>query len=216
MAAVVAMALMAVCVAICAMWVMDYGERKRRNLQIEARVASDAESSERESGSLFGFGAALKCLIAGKPRIDVDRDLAELIDVLGLGMEAGLSFENAFALYASRFDTGLARECRATAAVMASGLASREEAMGELAERLGSKSFSRFTRISLRSVRFGSRLMPMLEGLSDEVRREYRDSIEEKASKAPTKMLVPTGMLILPAMLLLVCGPFLLELMEQF
>ena len=38
--------------------------------------------------------------------------------------------------------------------------------------------------------------------------------VEERVAKAPVKMMIPTGTLILPAMLLLVLGPVLLELME--
>lgn len=36
--------------------------------------------------------------------------------------------------------------------------------------------------------------------------------LEERVAKAPVKMMMPTGALILPAMLLLVLGPVLLEL----
>lgn len=42
----------------------------------------------------------------------------------------------------------------------------------------------------------------------------HRAQVEERVAKAPVKMMVPTGTLILPAMLLLVLGPVLLELME--
>ena len=40
--------------------------------------------------------------------------------------------------------------------------------------------------------------------------------LQEAIAKAPVKMMLPTGTLILPAMLLLVLGPVLLELMEGF
>ena len=52
-----------------------------------------------------------------------------------------------------------------------------------------------------------------LEALSAEARNQYRAACEEKIAKAPVKMLMPTGALILPAMLLLVMGPILLEMM---
>ena len=40
--------------------------------------------------------------------------------------------------------------------------------------------------------------------------------LEERVAKAPVKMMLPTGTLILPAMLLLVMGPILLELAGGF
>ena len=41
-------------------------------------------------------------------------------------------------------------------------------------------------------------------------------TLEERVAKAPVKMMLPTGTLILPAMLLLVMGPILLELAGGF
>lgn len=214
MLALISILLMAACafaVAICA---MDRRDMQRSRDQIESRMGTG--SHDGRSNSKYKLPVLARRLSGHRENRNVDKDLPELIDVLGLGMRSGLSFENAFSIYANRFDSPLARECRAASALMTSGVMPREEAMNELASRLCSRSFSRFVRITLRSARFGSSLLPMLESLSEEVRREYRNSIEEKAAKAPTKMLVPTGALILPAMMLMVCGPFLLELMEQF
>ena len=41
-----------------------------------------------------------------------------------------------------------------------------------------------------------------------------RAEVQERIEKAPIKMLVPTGTLILPAMLLAVLGPLLASLSE--
>ena len=57
----------------------------------------------------------------------------------------------------------------------------------------------------------------MVEGLEAEsiqVRNACKAQREERIAKAPVKMMVPTGVLILPAMLILVLGPVLLELMN--
>ncbi len=214
MIALISILLVAVGVSIVSMHFIEQRTSKKTYLEIEKRMGVEPD---KEKGILETLASEIsKLLPKRKCSCSIDRDLPELIDVLALGMEAGLSFESAFAIYANRFDTELARECRSTSALMTSGILSREQAMKDLASRLNSNMFWRFVRITLRSVRFGSRLLPTLDGLSDEARKQYRNSIEEQASKAPTKMLVPTGVLILPAMLLLVCGPFLLELLQQF
>ena len=44
----------------------------------------------------------------------------------------------------------------------------------------------------------------------------YKARRQEAVAKAPVKMMVPTGVLILPAMLMLVLGPVLLELAGGF
>ena len=69
---------------------------------------------------------------------------------------------------------------------------------------------------AVRSLRFGSSLAEGLEASAAEARAAHRAHVEERVAKAPVKMMVPTGALILPAMLLLVLGPVLLELMEGF
>ena len=51
-------------------------------------------------------------------------------------------------------------------------------------------------------------------GAAEQARAARKAQVEERVAKAPVKMMIPTGTLILPAMLLLVLGPVLLELME--
>ena len=43
---------------------------------------------------------------------------------------------------------------------------------------------------------------------------EYRAKMEEKVAKAPVKMLVPTAVLILPAMLIVVMAPVFLGFVQ--
>ena len=68
----------------------------------------------------------------------------------------------------------------------------------------------------IRSLHFGTSLAESLESAAQEARGDYKAKREEQVAKAPVKMMLPTGTLILPAMLLLVLGPVLLELMEGF
>ena len=67
---------------------------------------------------------------------------------------------------------------------------------------------------ALEVLRRGSSVAEGLESAAAEARAVHRAQVEERVAKAPVKMMVPTGTLILPAMLLLVLGPVLLELME--
>ena len=64
----------------------------------------------------------------------------------------------------------------------------------------------------VRSLRFGVSLAENLDALAEEARARYRAACEEAIAKAPVKMLIPTCGLILPAMLLLIMGPVLLEM----
>lgn len=152
----------------------------------------------------------------GRPKSrDIARDLPELLDVVRLGIEGGMSFEASFSLYVERFDTDLARACRPAARLMATGVEGKEVVLRELSDELGSTGFRRFAGAVARSSTYGARLAPALADLAREQRETMRADREEAVAKAPTKMLLPTGVFILPAMLMLVAGPFLLELLEQ-
>jgi tight adherence protein C len=148
-------------------------------------------------------------------RASFERDLPALLEVVALGMQAGMGFDQAFALYTERFETPLAGCCQQSLVVWQKGLKSRDEGMRELAERVGTASFRHFCSSVLRALRFGAPLTQLLLDLAREARKEYRARREEQVAKAPVKMLLPTGALILPAMLLLVMGPIMLDLMRK-
>ena len=127
---------------------------------------------------------------------------------------SGLSFDRGFALYGSHFDSDLARACVGAQHAWSLGLTNREDALRDLAASYDSPLFARVVENMVRSLRFGSSLAEGLESAAAEARAVHRAQVEERVAKAPVKMMVPTGTLILPAMLLLVLGPVLLELME--
>jgi tight adherence protein C len=161
------------------------------------------------------FGALLKRREEQRYRASFERDLPALIEVVALGMQAGMGFDQSFALYTERFETPLAQCCQESLAVWQRGLKSREEGMRQLADRIKTPSFRHFCSSALRALRFGAPMTQLLLDLAQEARAEYRAKRQELVAKAPVKMLLPTGALILPAMLLLVMGPILLDLMRK-
>lgn len=146
----------------------------------------------------------------------LEQNLSEMLEVMCLGLRSGLSFDRSFELYASHFDVTLARECVSAQRAWSAGLTTREQALRDLALSYDSLLLSRVVETMVRSLRFGSSLVESLEAAAYESRSNRRANIEERVAKAPVKMMIPTGTLILPAMLILVLGPVLLELMEGF
>ena len=139
-----------------------------------------------------------------------------MLEVVSLGLRSGLTFDRSFALYGSHFDNALARSCAKAYRSWSLGLVSREEALRELAGSYDCEQLGRIVDSVVRSLRFGSSLSGILEEAAAQSRAEYRSALEERVAKAPVKMMLPTGTLILPAMLLLVMGPILLELAGGF
>lgn len=66
----------------------------------------------------------------------------------------------------------------------------------------------------IRSLRYGSSLTQNLEEAAIQARKQYKAKQEEIVAKAPVKMMLPTGTLILPAMLIMVLGPVILEIIN--
>lgn len=142
--------------------------------------------------------------------------LSEMLQIVSLGLRSGLTFDRSFALYGMYFSNAFSYACRQAYRRWTLGLSSREEALKEFASSYKSEQLSRIIESVLRSLRFGSSLVSLLEEASAQARASYRACLEERVAKAPVKMMLPTGTLILPAMLLLVLGPILIELIEGF
>ncbi|WP_302962141.1 type II secretion system F family protein [uncultured Adlercreutzia sp.] len=142
----------------------------------------------------------------------MERDLSEMLDVVALGMRSGMSFDRSLELYTGYFRTMLAESFARAQRQWTCGLASRDEALRAVAASYASPLLERVVENVIRSLRFGATLADNLEDAAREARSGYKARKQEQVAKAPVKMMVPTGVLILPAMLMLVLGPVLLEL----
>ena len=140
-----------------------------------------------------------------------DGQLDILADVVALGVRAGLSFDAALDVYCAKFDGVLSQQLQTARTAYASGMASREQALQDAAVRVDSKALQRFVETSTQAVRYGSPLAELLVKFSADVRRERHAHVEQQVARAPVKMLIPLGTCILPALLLLVAGPVMLQ-----
>ena len=188
-------------------WGVDYRlERRRRKRARSASCVLSLSGGERRR--------ALSHRQKETYELALERHVPEMIDALALGVRAGMSFERAFRSYCFRFDDELALLCRQACLKWESGLVSRDDALLELGVASGVTSLERFASNAVRCLRFGSPMNRMLEALASEARGCYRAKMEEKVAKAPVKMLVPTAVLILPAMLIVVMAPVFLGFVQ--
>lgn len=170
------------------------------------------------AGAVFGIMALPKAIKrAERKRAEMlGNNLSEMLEVVSLGLRSGLSFDRSFQLYGEHFDVPFARECTSAQRSWMLGLSTREEALKSLAASYDSPLLARMTENIIHSLRFGSSLIESLEAASVQARADHRSCVEERVAKAPVKIMVPTAVLILPAMLLLVLGPVLLGFVEGF
>lgn len=185
--------------------------RARKELKRSVLHASSLPERPAKEGSLFRFRPFVPTS-GRKPDLKIERHASELFDAVSLGMRAGLSFDAAFALYCTRFDDELAGVCRDAHRAWSTGVLTRAEALASIASKARSPTLERFAANVERNARFGSPMGRMLDALSRESSGAYRTKIEERVAKAPIEMLIPTATLILPAMLIVILGPVLLDL----
>ena len=140
-----------------------------------------------------------------------DAQLDTLADIVAMGVNAGMSFDASIDLYCSKFKGALAEQLKPARAQWESGIATRGEALCGLADKLESPALRRFAETSSQAISRGAPLAKLLNRFAQDVRRERRNNIEQQVEKAPVKMMLPMGLLMLPALLILVIGPALMQ-----
>lgn len=136
-------------------------------------------------------------------------DLPVLLDVVTLGLSAGLSFDASLELYCARSDSPLSRAFSEAMLSWRIGVSEREGALWNLADELDLSALRRFAAVVGEALAFGSPLAEALERQAQAIRDEQRSQVEEEIERVPVKMLVPLGTLIVPAMFLAILGPLL-------
>lgn len=146
---------------------------------------------------------------AGRRRAECLRQMPVMLDVVTLGLSAGLSFDSALELYCKRYANELSRALSQAMLAWRLGTSSRDEALGQAARRVGISSLDRFASVVSQALSFGSPLAATLERQAQAIREEQRAQMEEEIERVPVRMLIPLGTLIVPAMLLAILGPLL-------
>jgi len=158
------------------------------------------------------YGLTLKAR-GRKERIRAD--LPDALDLLAISVEAGLGFDASLARINEHMEGPLAEEFGLTLSEMRIG-ESRSEALKRLSERVDAQELSAFTRALIQADQLGTSLGRILRVQAADARLRRQAAAEEKAMKAPIKMLFPTVLFIFPAMFLVILGPAILNVQKIF
>lgn len=152
---------------------------------------------------------AMRSTARARGQAECLRQMPVMLDVVTLGLSAGLSFDSSLELYCQRYHDVLARALASAMLSWRLGTAGREEALTQVARELGVTALERFAGVVSQALAFGSPLAATLEQQAQAIRDEQRAQMEEQIERVPVKMLIPLGTLIVPAMLLAILGPLL-------
>jgi tight adherence protein C len=136
----------------------------------------------------------------------LDRELPELIDLLVVTIEAGVGFAGALRIAAERMNGPLAEELRLTLQEQNMGLTS-SEALRNLGDRCPTQGIRIFVRSISQGETLGVSIGQIMRNVALEMRKRRRALAEERAQKAPVKMLFPLIFLIFPSMFIVLLLP---------
>jgi tight adherence protein C len=152
---------------------------------------------------------------ARKRRDGIRAELPDALDLLAVSVEAGLGFDGAISKLIDHMDGPLTEEFGLTLNEIRIG-ESRQDALKKLSERADTPEISGFTRAIIQADQLGISLGRILRVQAADTRQRRQAAAEEKAMKAPIKMLIPTVLFIFPAMFLVILGPAFLNLSKIF
>jgi tight adherence protein C len=146
---------------------------------------------------------------------EIDRELPELIDLLVVTVEAGLGFSGSIRVSAERFRGALGQELRLTLQEQNMGL-STDEALRNLLARCETPAMRSFVRSIVQGETLGVSIGQIMRNLAVEMRKRRRQNAEERAQRAPIKILFPLIFLIFPAMFVILLAPAVFALLKAF
>jgi tight adherence protein C len=140
-------------------------------------------------------------------------EMPNALDLLAVTVEAGLGLDASLARYAETATGPLADEFRLLGTELRVG-GSRADVLRRLAERIPAAETKAFVRAVTQADQLGVSLSKTLRQQASDVRIRRQALAEERANKAPVKMLFPTVFCIFPVLFVVVLGPAILSLME--
>ena len=153
--------------------------------------------------------------MAAKRQRLIQKQLADVMDLLTISVEAGLGFDQAISQVVKNVPGPLAEEMARLLQEIQIGV-SRGDAFRHLGERTNVPELEGFVLSMIQADLFGVSIANVLRAQSKELRVKRRQRAEEIAQKIPVKLLFPMIFMVLPALFIIVLGPGAIQIYQQF
>lgn len=144
---------------------------------------------------------------------DIMHALPDALDMLVVCLDAGLGFDLALLKIAQRWRHELARELDQVVYEIRAGKP-RAEALQDLVNRTGVEDIATFVAVILQAEELGVSVAKVLHIHAGQMRILRRYRAEEQARQAAIKMLFPLVFLIFPALIAVILGPAVPQLLK--
>jgi len=145
-------------------------------------------------------------LRARKRREQIERTFSDALDLLSVGVEAGLAFDSALLRVCEHWDNALTQEFRRTHLEMRVGTP-RNQALQRMADRISIQDIATFVGVLIQSSELGVSIAEVLHQQAAEIRLRRRMRAEELARQASVKMIFALVFFVFPALLVVLLGP---------
>lgn len=152
---------------------------------------------------------------AGSRRQKIVAALPDNLDLLTVSVEAGLGFDQALLKITEKAKGPLPEEFKRVLHEMKIGK-TRRDALRGMSARTGVEDLQTFVVAIIQADQLGVSIGKVLRIQSQQLRERRRLKAEEKAQKAPVKMLIPMIVFIFPTLFIILLGPGILQLIDNF
>ena len=147
---------------------------------------------------------------------EVHRHLPDSIDLLEICVSSGMGLDmawNSVSEEIRRVSPTFADEMELTNLEMNLGVP-RHKAMKHMAERTGADDISSLVALLIQSDRFGASIVDALRSFAQGMREARGQKAGEEAEKLSVKLLFPLVLFIFPALLIVMVGPAVMEMLD--
>lgn len=155
---------------------------------------------------------------AEERKVEIFHSLPDVLDLLTVCVEAGLSLDAALIKTSENFqqqENPLIQEINTVTQEIRVGKP-RSEALKGLGERTMVDDIKGFVAMLVQTEKFGTSLGKTLRTYSDSLRMKRRQLAEERAAKTAIKMLFPLTVCVFPALLVVMLVPAFFKIIAMF
>ncbi|HCC06933.1 MAG TPA: secretion system protein [Clostridiales bacterium] len=167
------------------------------------------------TGILYALPNLFLAQIIQKRKIQIQKELPDVLDLLTVSVEAGLSFDNGILKLTEKMKGVLIDEFSKYIADMKIGK-SRKEALQAMQKRIDVDDITTFTGALIQAYELGISIGNAVKIQSKQMREKRRQRAQEIAMKAPVKMLFPLIFFIFPSIFIILLGPAVLRMIKAF